>query len=214
LLNNHQFTIPIPNGRTLTISNPSDWTQYIVSVNELEQLTGYNFFSEVPELIRNQLKQQRNNTGILRASLLTEDRSEFPAGDNNWLNLIALPVSDESTIRESQVPVAIRNILPLESRCSSEIDIHHIEPVLSSFQVGIPQVSGSYSNIAQVRIPKTDLFHIAIPDGAFVYSDSIQVSSSQVGVQKSFDGRVLKIGFDQNGCLTQRTTRRTDVPEF
>jgi DNA/RNA endonuclease G (NUC1) len=69
LLHNNQFTLPIPNGRTLTISNPGDWTQYVVSLNELEEITGYTFLSEVPEFIRNQLKQNPNNTGILSASL-------------------------------------------------------------------------------------------------------------------------------------------------
>jgi DNA/RNA endonuclease G (NUC1) len=69
LLHNNQFTLPIPNGRTLTINNPGDWTQYVVSLNELEEITDYTFLSEVPEFIRNQLKQNPNNTGILSASL-------------------------------------------------------------------------------------------------------------------------------------------------
>jgi PKD domain/Bacterial Ig domain len=204
LLHNNQFTLPILNGRTITITNPGDWTQYIVSINELEEITGYKFLSEVPEFIRNQLKQNRNNTGILSASLLADN-------SNNRLDLLSLPISDDSAIRKSQLPISSPNSFPIESDGSSEIDIRHVEVTLGSFQISTSQISGSDPNLTQVGISQTDPFHVAVFDRSFEHIDSIQVSFSEIGIQNSFDKGVLKISSDQNGLVDNDVFRPTQV---
>jgi large repetitive protein len=204
LLYNNQFTLPIPNGRTLTINNPGDWTQYIISVNELEEITGYDFLSEVHANIGNLLKQVRNNTGILSAPLLADN-------PNNCLNSLSLPVSDDSSIRESQLPISSPNTLPIEPYCSNEINILHVEVPLGSFHVGTSQISGYDTNLTQVGISQTDPFHVAVLDRSFKHNDSIQVSSSKIRIQDSFDKGVLKISSDQNGVIDNDVFRFAQV---
>ena len=44
--------MPLPNGiGPLTITNWSDWSQWQVSVDDLETITGYDFFSDLPDEI-------------------------------------------------------------------------------------------------------------------------------------------------------------------
>ncbi|MEB3340026.1 DNA/RNA non-specific endonuclease [Okeania sp.] len=56
------YRIPLPNGTELTIDSNSvgDWTQYAISVRELEDITGYDFFSEVPRDIQNIIEPRTN----------------------------------------------------------------------------------------------------------------------------------------------------------
>jgi DNA/RNA endonuclease G (NUC1) len=56
--------IPLPNGRVLTVDNPGDWTQYVVSVRDIEEITGYNFLSEIPQAIQDAI-ETRTNTEII-----------------------------------------------------------------------------------------------------------------------------------------------------
>ena len=60
--NTEFYRIPLPNGTELTIDSNSvgDWTQYAISVRELEDITGYDFFSEVPRDIQNIIEPRTN----------------------------------------------------------------------------------------------------------------------------------------------------------
>ena len=45
-------TYELPNGTDLTVENPSEWREWRVSVDDLEEITGYDFLSNVPTEIQ------------------------------------------------------------------------------------------------------------------------------------------------------------------
>ena len=49
------IAVRIPNSQKVA---RTDWTDYLVSVDEIEEKTGYNFFSRLPKNIQNQIEQQ------------------------------------------------------------------------------------------------------------------------------------------------------------
>jgi endonuclease G len=51
------IAVIMPNENTvLNTSDPNDWKHYIASVDAVEALTGYDFFSEVPEIVQNSIE--------------------------------------------------------------------------------------------------------------------------------------------------------------
>jgi DNA/RNA endonuclease G (NUC1) len=55
------IAIQIPNDNT--VIKEDDWTKYLTTVRSVEQLTGYNFFSNVPAAIQNSIELGTNGNG-------------------------------------------------------------------------------------------------------------------------------------------------------
>jgi DNA/RNA endonuclease G (NUC1) len=47
-----EISFPLPNGITKNITNWSDWKQWQVSVDYLEEITGYDFLPNIPQEIQ------------------------------------------------------------------------------------------------------------------------------------------------------------------
>lgn len=53
-------TYQLPNGTVLTVNNPNDWMEWRVSVDDIEEITDYDFLSNLPEEIQ-AIIESRNN---------------------------------------------------------------------------------------------------------------------------------------------------------
>ncbi|HEY2323188.1 MAG TPA: DNA/RNA non-specific endonuclease [Thermoanaerobaculia bacterium] len=54
------IAVIMPNVQGIRTSNSSDWMTYLTTVHAVEQLTGYNFYSNVPQVIQNAIENGVN----------------------------------------------------------------------------------------------------------------------------------------------------------
>lgn len=50
------IAVIMPNTQGIRTNDPNDWQQYLTTVDAVEQLTGYDFFSNVPKIVQNSIE--------------------------------------------------------------------------------------------------------------------------------------------------------------
>jgi DNA/RNA endonuclease G (NUC1) len=50
------IAVNMPNIQGIRTTNPNDWQQYLVSIDQVEALTGYDFFSNLPDAVENSIE--------------------------------------------------------------------------------------------------------------------------------------------------------------
>jgi len=59
------IAVIMPNISGIRTSNPNDWKEYIRTIDAVEQLTGYDFFANVPDAIEKVIEAGENGTNVL-----------------------------------------------------------------------------------------------------------------------------------------------------
>ncbi len=203
--------VPQPNLRGiafLTITQPQNWRQYIVSVDQLEEITGYNFLSNVPEHIQRIIKDRRVDF-TLNAPLLADNEIQSSSSLLTTLSN-ALPSGfDKLTIGHNDVipPFA----LWFDTTGSSKIDLPHASFIPNStLQASPPKVTILNGCPSQVGISETSSFQICVNHADIGQSSAIQDSIFQVGIKKI---NIPEVGIAQFS-LNQISTDQNSISQI
>jgi hypothetical protein len=187
------------NGTVINLSSPGVWETYAVTVDDVEELTGYNFFSQLPKELQNTIEARRNTSFVLNAALLADTETQFsslfprpplsvnelPSGfeelsigqnntNSNEIAQIKLPDSP-SQINIEQ-PSKIKHV----PSGSFQVDVSHI----AVLEIGITHLSPSESSPFQINGDKV----------SFLQESTIQINSSPVGFIRN---NISQISFGQ-----------------
>jgi DNA/RNA non-specific endonuclease len=199
------FAVDIPNNETVfkkdektgKIIGIKDWKQdYLISVRDLEQITNYNFFSNLPQNIQDiietlspeTIKQKLNLIGI-NASLLADTESISP--------VIQVGSGIDSTITQSGVPdqgvilitgtsgFGISQISINPDRMftfnTSQISIDQNSPSeVGISQIGTSQISTGQNATIQVGSKQINIFQIGESQPTVYETGSKQIRSTQI----------------------------------
>jgi hypothetical protein len=139
---------------SLTITQWSDWKQWRVSVGDLEKITGYNFFSNLPTDVQAQLEARRTDQFI----------DEYMAGASLLAdNSLILPFQSRESV---DLPVG-------QSNSDSPMILNFANTNLSFSEVGV--------SVAGI-LPNYDLFKIGSSEGSLLKGSSTQIGSLERGI--------------------------------
>ena len=201
--------IALPNGvDPLIITNWSEWTQWRVSVQDLERITGYNFFSNLPTEIQNQLEMRRGDSFIDNTVSLLADSTSISSEvsliePGNSINLSAW----QSDSNASLMP-EMRNM----KLGSSEVSIN--KSILSNnnfTQIGSSKGSFSENGICQIRPSEGGIIQVTPAEVSSNQNTVVEVTEAQVSVWESSPVQVstLETGSFQVGIVEKNVHQFT-----
>jgi hypothetical protein len=191
--NTYTLGFYIPNTTVLTASQGGGWQNYVTSVNEVERLTGYDFFANIRSGIQELI--EGNSTILLapdtdlRAPLL----ADFSIGHNSFEQSDRfVDISSTSTFQISPTQVRLTEVAFTESSTSQ----------LRITQVGADQTSLANYGTAKISLNKTGLIK-----AGFTNTSPSEVSSAEICSDciDAIHQSPLKIGINQDS-LIQTTT--------
>jgi endonuclease G len=74
------IAVVMPNAQGIRTSDPNDWMTYLTTVNDLQDRTGYNFFSNVPRAVQNCIEAGINGVNPKNQPAFTIDPVSIEAG--------------------------------------------------------------------------------------------------------------------------------------
>jgi hypothetical protein len=180
------------------VTGIKDWKQdYLVSVRDLEQITSYNFFSNLPQNIQDiietlspeTIKQKLNLMGI-SASLLADPKSDstvVQVGSFIDLPMTQSGMPDQGAILITRTSGGISQIGINPDRVlafdSSQIGIDQNSPAqIGSSQIGSSQIGSSQNSRSQVSTSQIGIPQIGESQTTVTKTGSKQIGSTQVAV--------------------------------
>jgi DNA/RNA non-specific endonuclease len=209
-------TIALPNGVEKNIQNWNDWQEWQVSVDYLEEITGLDFFSELPDAIEQAVERRNPYSAALQAE-----------SDQSLLREIGVGVSDNFSIRpDSLIPDTLHKISILENSSPEISSIYGGESEASileiallkdrfnkdgfleygSLQVGIAQISSHQISKSEVSTTKDSSFKVGTTQIGAAQIDPTQINSLQIGTRNSgswFESGIREISLPSSITLQQ-----------
>jgi large repetitive protein len=194
------FAVQMPND----ISRGNiDWTQYVISVNQLEYDTGYDLFSNIPVDIQETI-ENNSSVSLLPAALLADNQNS----PELFGKVFSISSGEERTREKSPIR---QNSLPQE-------DIYTTSSATSKTKVdifGIPQASKSKVDTSQSSLTKNSSSQVSFHQISPSHISSLkisptQTSPTQIGIPQvgSFEIDPLQVG------LVTHNTNQTSFSEI
>ncbi|MEM8777890.1 MAG: DNA/RNA non-specific endonuclease [Cyanobacteria bacterium P01_G01_bin.49] len=190
------FAVYVPNDTSVPVGKDDNkipgWrqnTMYIRSVRQLEGLTGYNFLSELPINIQNQI-EDRNPHELLQ--IINQLFGVNPTSSllaSTELNVIghsqASIITDTTILHDSSTEDRTsQSKLKIIGTSPQEISISKIGNTNSFFQVHIPQVGFTETGTEQVSTSQNTTMQISTIESSSIQTGPIHLSFSQIGFIK------------------------------
>jgi hypothetical protein len=186
------------------IKNPDSGVSQTFSINEIESLTGLDFFSEIPDEFEEQLESRDDSNRINSANLLASsfiDRGSFDIdsiGQSNFPeeSLFISETSSDINFREvnqknsGKFEIDIAEISPVNSTLAHSNTVH-VRPSKVGTEITTSQhIRSSQIGRAQARQPQTtssqhstdsdNLIQISLPQTSVTQNSTTQVGTTQI----------------------------------
>jgi large repetitive protein len=195
----------ISHGKETRWRDPDSGVSQTFSINEIESLTGLDFFSEIPDELEEQLESRDDSSRINSANLLASSFIDHGSFDIDSIGQSYLP-KESLFISETSSDINFREVNQKNSG-KFEIDIAEISPVNStlahsntvhvrpskvgteittsqhirSSQIGRAQARQSQTTSSQHSTDSDNLIQISLPQTSVTQNSSAQDSSAQIG---------------------------------
>ena len=214
----NQRTIPLPDGVSDLVLNPGDewnkWYNWQINIDELETITGYDFFSDLPDEIEN-IIEGRSRSQLRARNQFFEDLSSPLLAENNAVSsesILIQSVGENSATRSSNseaITVAGGSISHTTDSIG-EIDIDHSHiATTASRPIASSETTFIKSRQIQFDFNERSVIHLALSkmgsnQNTFVEDSltdirSVKTSPIQVGSSKTspFEVGVVEYDIDQ-----------------
>ncbi len=213
--------VVLPSGQILDLSqNQGRWTTYAVSVRDIEALTGYNFFSSLPQDLQDEIEQRVNTSFQLssqtqRASLLAESSTfefsqhplvQFPSTFHKLTIGQNEPLSHDITWLEADGPRKV-NVPHLSLRQESEVQINTPQATIFNdreWQLSPLQISTIEVNSVETSFVQGRTFQVN-PSPASI--DTVGSSQTRSYQTSSFQLNAVKEGILQNNSVQTNSSQ-------
>ena len=194
-------TIQLPNQPVKTINDWSNWQEWRVSVNYLEEITGYDFLSNLPDDVEEILENDNSSSpqasllAVPETSLSFSDSSISPrivTSDNTTTGqdgFVSIP-TERATISDSSLKVSSNqttfNNNAISEISSSEISIVEASKIkISPFKVGISENSSVETRPTESSSSQNSIFENNIIQSDFQQFSSTQIDPSEISFASS-----------------------------
>ncbi|GAB1539092.1 hypothetical protein NUACC21_17570 [Scytonema sp. NUACC21] len=182
------FAVDIPNFSQVDIERgtpgaPStlskDWKKSVVSINDLEAVTGYNFFNNIPTDIQETIE---SNTDINKLLNLPTARLTAEQEPSSIFQKLEPGSFINTSIRQPQVPN--KGIMDSEYRFSVSRSIQTSLNQNSFFQISEEQVGISQSSFGQISSPHIGFTQVNITPISSIQTGTVQVGIAQIDIDQ------------------------------
>jgi PKD repeat protein len=202
--NTISFAVSIQNDSNDLNGNPiagSSWTSHIISVNELEARTGYNFFSNIATDIQEIIE---SNTSIvsLPAALMAEPIDSSLSGEFKTFSSSHTPLEQSSIVKYGSTEQDITTTF--STRIRPEIDI------FSPSQIGKSQTSIGQGSSIEIGSSQRSTVQVSSKEAGIS-----QISSIQTGIEQNSTSQISpsKISISKSS-VPQNSTNQTGIREI
>ena len=210
------FAVDIPN-TDFTAGVP--WTDYVVSINDLEDATGYDFLSNIPKEIQESIEDNEN---YLSASLMAEienfSSSSTVPGTDFETSIWHSSIPEKNTISLQNVYIPGFNQISPNQIGSAQFSIGQIGSSQTSLaQIGSSQIGSSQTSPFQTGIGEVSINQIGVSELGLNQSGTDQISADQTRIAQINPTQMptIEIGSHQiNASKVSSFERQTTTKEF
>ena len=183
-----------------------DWKKYVVSVNGLEEVTGFNFLNNIPTDIQEIIE---SNTDL--SKLLNLPTASLKANSTRQPYSVVEKLEPgtfiNTSIRQSQVPD--ESVVDSEDRLCVNSSSQASTNQNGFFQVGVEQIGIPQSSFSQISSPQTGFAQVNIAPINSTQTSTSQISSAQIDVNQSTPNHTSseQVGFTQVTPLNTNATQ-------
>jgi hypothetical protein len=207
-----------PQREPISTVNWKNWRQWQVNVKYLEELMpNYNFFSNIPQEIRDSLKEDSSSNPFLS----NEESIIFPTEDDwdNSLTANLLSEEDQNDFSDSlwHYPRRTSYNLPIGHNSvfqdgSLDSVVHNSSPEISTTKVSIFQDSISKIGFSQVGIEQTRLIQINPSQVGSSELNADQIRLAQIGISQVNLTQVETTQVDPNQVNSYKVSLSSSIP--
>jgi DNA/RNA endonuclease G (NUC1) len=210
------YTLKLPNGgREITVNNLDewqDWHTWRVDTRYIEQLTGYNLFSNLPQNIQD-LLESRNTDPTTPVPLLASNISNEP--ELNYLVILPTDLITNGSIghysftQDNSFTANGLKILDPHQTSTTQIGIHQVDIAhVRTAEIGSSQIDPSQEGLEHSCTTQSCFTEVNVFKGGLHPSTSIESSISEIRPNQDSVSQVsstkistLKVGIIQNSSV-------------